>query len=128
MRKRSSRRPNLYTLKFTGEGLADVKALPKNIRNSLKAALVEKIASDPRNYSTPLTSALKGWWSFCWRDYRIIFKIYDDLKAIAIAAVGKHSKEAQQDVYRKLEALVIQGKLAESTLIALRGFSPPVQD
>lgn len=115
----------MYIIKFTDDGLADVKALPKNIKNALKAELVEKLATDPYNQSEGLLSVLKGWRSYCFGDYRVIFKVYDDLNAIGIAAIGKHDREAQKDVYKKLETLVIGGSLAEKMLIAMRGFTFP---
>ena len=46
----------------------------------------------------------------------------EDIHAIAIAGVGKHSANPELDVYRKLEKLVRQGALAERLLAALRGF------
>jgi mRNA-degrading endonuclease RelE of RelBE toxin-antitoxin system len=113
----------VYVIKFTDEGLADVKALPGNVRNALKADLIEKVATDPYNHSQALLSALKGWRSFGFREYRVIFKIYDDLKAIGIAAIGEHDPDAHKDVYKKLEALVIGGSVAEKMLITMRGFT-----
>jgi hypothetical protein len=47
------------------------------------------------------------------------------LNAVAIAAIAKHDEEAQKDVYKKLELIVSQGKMAERAISALRGFSFP---
>lgn len=113
----------MYTLKFTGEGLADVKSLPKNIKNALAKALPKKLSVDPYRYSTELTEPLRGWRSFHWGKYRIVFKVYDDLKVIAIAGVGERLPQSKSDIYRKLEILANEGKLAESVLRVLRGFS-----
>jgi mRNA-degrading endonuclease RelE of RelBE toxin-antitoxin system len=113
----------VYTIKLTENGLADVKALPRNVKNSLKAELLEKLATDPYNHSTELSSVLRGWRSFQWMDYRVVFKVYDDLKAIGIEAVGKHDHEAQKDIYKRLEVLVEKGKLANSVLSTFRGFT-----
>jgi hypothetical protein len=41
---------------------------------------------------------------------------------VAIAGLGKHSKDVKKDVYKRLESLVSQGKLAEKILATLRGF------
>jgi mRNA-degrading endonuclease RelE of RelBE toxin-antitoxin system len=118
----------VYVIKFTDDGLKDVRDLPKNIRNALKAELIEKVAGDPYNHSEPLLSVLKGWRSFRFGDYRIIFKVYDDLKAIGIAAIGKHDPEAHKDVYKRLETLVIGGSFAEKMLVTMRGFTFPPKE
>jgi mRNA-degrading endonuclease RelE of RelBE toxin-antitoxin system len=124
--KRLSRRiKRVYTLKFTDDGLHDVRALPKNERNVLKRELKEKLAKDPFNCTTPLRGVLEGWRSFLWDNRRVVVKVYDDLRAVAIAGVGERKHTSGEDIYRKLEALAIKGKLAEQVLITLRGFTQP---
>lgn len=113
----------MYILKFTKGGLADVKSLPKHVKNSLKAELLGKLAVDPLSCSTPLTSALEGWRSFHWQDWRVVFKVYPDLNAIGIEAVGKHDSDASLDVYKKLEQVAWNGKIAERLLVAIRSFT-----
>ncbi len=113
----------MYVLKFTQDGLADVKALPKNVKNALKKELQQKVAIDPYGCSIELEEPLKGWRSFHWRNYRIVFKVYDDAKAVAIAGVGVRLPRSKSDIYRKLETLASEGKLAENILRLLRGFS-----
>jgi mRNA-degrading endonuclease RelE of RelBE toxin-antitoxin system len=113
----------VYDIKFTDEGLADAKSLQKAVRNTLKKELTGKVAVDPRGCSEPLTGSLDGWFSFHYLEYRVVYKVYDDLLAIAVAGIGKHDKDAERDIYRKLEALAQTGKLAESVLASFRGFS-----
>jgi mRNA-degrading endonuclease RelE of RelBE toxin-antitoxin system len=113
----------MYVLMFTQDGLADVKALPKNVKNSLKKELQQKVASEPYGCSIALAEPLKGWRSFHWRNYRIVFKVYDDAKAVAIAGVGARLPRSKSDIYRKLETLASEGKLAENILRLLRGSS-----
>lgn len=114
-----------YKLQFTDDGLADVKSLPKSVRNSLAKELKNKLAKDPTHCSEPLRDPLAGWRSFHSGRYRIIFRIYEDLNVVAIAGIGKHSSHASQDIYRRLEALAQRGELAKSILAGLRGFSSP---
>lgn len=117
----------MYVVKFTDGGLADVKALPKNFRNVLKKQISANIAKDPYGCSRELHEPLEGWRSAHCQGYRVVFKVYDDLKIIAIAGVGKRSPQSQSDIYRKLEALATEGKLAERVLGVLRGFSGPTR-
>jgi len=90
----------LFRLYFTGDGMADVKALPKNTRNSLKKLLIQRLASDP-----------------------LVFKVYEELGAIAIVGVGERQPQSASNIHRRLERLAAQGKLAESVLATLRGLS-----
>ena len=118
----------MHDLKFTDEGLADVKALPKNVKNALKKELQQTVALDPKGCAEPLIASLEGWFSFHYLEYRVVYKVFDDLPAVGIVGVGKHDRDATLDIYRKLEALAKTGKLAESVLATLRGFSfaPPL--
>ncbi len=114
-----------YLIRFTDEGLQDVRALPKNVRNSLKKKILERIGKDPSASSVELRPPLQDYRSSHLGDYRVVFYVAEDIRSVAIAGAGKHSKEAAKDVYKKLESLVSQGKLAERILAALRGFTPP---
>jgi mRNA-degrading endonuclease RelE of RelBE toxin-antitoxin system len=113
----------LYTLRLTDHGLADVKAMPKNVKNSLKKALQQKIAADPEFHSTELRQPLNGLRSFHWGCYRVIFKVVKELNTVVIAGVGERSPQSRSNIYRRLEALAAKGRLAEGILATLRGFS-----
>jgi len=54
----------LYVLRFTSAGLADVKSLPKNVRNTLQRELLSKVAKDPEGCSQGLRGELEGFRSF----------------------------------------------------------------
>jgi mRNA-degrading endonuclease RelE of RelBE toxin-antitoxin system len=118
----------VYTIKFTDEGLRDVRELPKNVRNALKKELTLKLMTNPQAYGEPLNHCLEGWYSFHYLEYRVIYKIFEDLLAVGIAGVGKHDKDAEIDIYRRLEGAAKNGKLAESVLVALKTFSIPTRN
>ena len=161
----------MYLVKFTEDGLAEVKALPKSTRNSLRRKMKDALARDPyeaaekpyslkavprdlrkllksgtgfslwEHFSSPekrfsaapygcsmeLCEPLKRWRSFHWEKYRIVFRIYDELRTIAIAGIGERLPRSQSDVYRRLETLAREGKLAEKVLATLREFCVPPQ-
>src|SRR5205823_3860556 len=102
--------------------MQDVKALPKNIRNHLKKEILERIGKNPTGCSDALKAPLETYRSCHIRDYRVVFYLAEDIRSVAIAGVGKHSKQTAKDVYKKLESLVRQGQLAEQILAALRGW------
>ncbi len=111
----------MYRILFTPEGKQDVDALPKKVKNSLKKEL-KKLAADPHRGSLALREPLEAWRSYHWRNYRIIFMPSADTETIAVAAVGKRLPQSKLDVYRKLERLASEGKLAQKILAAIRGF------
>ena len=113
----------MYAIRFTQEAVEEVKALPKNVRNSLRKE-IRKLAADPLGPSLELRDPLHGWRSYHWQNYRIVFRVLEDWKTVAIAAVGKRLPGSQTDIYRKLERLAREGKLADTLLRAVREFAP----
>jgi mRNA-degrading endonuclease RelE of RelBE toxin-antitoxin system len=113
----------VYSIQFTADGLKDAKNLPKNVRNSLAKDLRSKLAKDPEGCSEELREPLAEWRSFHSGKYRVIFKLYKELKIVAVAGIGKHAPQASQDIYRRLALLAKSGRLAEGILATLRSFS-----
>jgi mRNA-degrading endonuclease RelE of RelBE toxin-antitoxin system len=114
----------LYVLKFTGSAIADIKlVIPKHLKGPLKKALIKKVASDPVGCSHELQGSLQGYRSFVWQEYRVVYKIFDDLLAVAVVGVGLRSPQSAENIYRKLEVLAQSGKLAQGVLFSLRGFT-----
>jgi mRNA-degrading endonuclease RelE of RelBE toxin-antitoxin system len=112
-----------YKIQFTADGLKDAKRLPKGVRNSLAKELKNKLAKDPLSCSEELRDPLGGWRSFHCGKHRVVFKLYKEMKLIAIAGIGEHSAQPTKDIYRKLELLAKRGRLAEDILAAFRSFS-----
>ena len=115
----------MYIAKFTRKAVEDIKGLPKNTRRALKKEFEEIILKDPAGCSDELTEPLAGFRSFHFRDYRIVYRIYEDLNAIAVVGVGKKTNDSGSDVYKRLEKLANSGKLADTVLRTLRLFSSP---
>ena len=114
----------MYSLKFTDSGHADVRALSKDRRNSLKKALSD-LARSPVSRSTELHGPLSGFRSFHWRRYRIVFRIFEAQKVVAVVGIGERDPQSASNIYRRLEALAASGELAESILTTLRGLTSP---
>jgi mRNA-degrading endonuclease RelE of RelBE toxin-antitoxin system len=114
----------LYVLKFTGSAVADIKALiPKHLKGPLQKDLLEKVAIDPLGCSKELHRELSGYRSFTWQSYRVVYRVFDDLLAIAVVGVGLLSPQSAENIYRKLEVLARTGELAQGVLFSLRGFT-----
>ena len=112
----------MYTPKFTPAAIANIKALPKNVKNGLKAAIADSLCRDPEGSSGALRDSLSEFRSFHWHDYRVVFKIDGDLKALAIVGIGKKTRDPGKSFYRHLEIAAENGELAEKVLRTLRSF------
>jgi mRNA-degrading endonuclease RelE of RelBE toxin-antitoxin system len=114
----------VYVLKFTGDAVADIKTIiPKHLKGPLRKQLLAKVAIDPVACSHELHQELEGYRSFTWQDYRIVYKTFDDLRAVAIVGVGLRSAQSAENIYRRLERLARTGELAQGVLFSLRGFT-----
>jgi len=115
----------VYAARFTSEALDNVRDLPKNTRNALKKEFQKKILKEPAGCAEELTGQPAGFRSFHFREYRVVYRVYEDLRAIAVVGIGRKHKDASSDIYRRLEDLAHSGKLADSILRTLRLFSSP---
>ena len=114
----------MYVLKFTGDAVADIKAaIPRNLKGPLQKELLDKVAIDPLGCSHELREDLVGYRSFTWRQYRVVYKVFDDLQAVAVVGIGFRAPQSAENIYRKLERLARTGELAQGMLFSLRGFT-----
>ena len=114
----------MYALKFTGNAVSDIKAVvPKNLKGPLKKELLKRVAPEPFACSHELQGLLQGYRSFAWRKYRVVYKVFDDLAAVAVVGVGLRSPQSTENIIRKLEVLAQTGQLAQGVLFSLRGFT-----
>jgi mRNA-degrading endonuclease RelE of RelBE toxin-antitoxin system len=102
----------VFSIGFSDDGWADLKSLPKNVKNFLLKEVNAKLAHDPYGHSDPLREPLEEYRSLHCQGYRVIFQIIDD-KTIAIGAIGKRMPQSAADIYRRLEADVLRRKSEE---------------
>ncbi len=113
----------MYCSKFTDEALEDIKKLPKNVRNALKKEFEKKIHVNPLDCSEPLAGILERYRSFHYGDYRVVYRVFEDIRAVSVVGLGKKDKAHQTDLYKRLEALAKKGRLAEAVLETYRVIS-----
>jgi len=113
----------VYCSKFTPEALQDVKNLPKNMRNALKREFEKKLHVDPFSCSVPLSGDLKQYRSFHYGEYRVVFQVFEDIKAITVVGIGEKDAHHHAEVYKQLENLARSGKLAATVLETYRTLS-----
>jgi len=102
----------VFALCFTEDAVRDVEALHKAVRNSLRKAIAQTLASDPARHSIQLKPPLEQFRSFHWRQYRVVFKLYPNRRMVAVVGLGERAAQSASNVYRRLEALARQGRLA----------------
>ena len=115
----------MYVAKFVPEAVDDLKRLPKNVRNALKREIEKTVLRDPVGCSMQLNEPLAGFRSFHFGNYRVVYRVFEDLNAIAVVGIGEKDAHHYSDVYKKLENLANTGKLADTVLKTLRFLAPP---
>lgn len=70
----------------------DIPALPKAVKEVVKKAIEERLASDPIGFGKPLRYSLKGHRRLRVGNYRIIYRIEEDQRIVLITAI-KHRKD-----------------------------------
>jgi len=115
----------LYISKYTPYGLKCIRELPKNVRNTLKKEFETTIHKDPIGCSEELTGPLADFRSYHFLNYRVVYRIFEDLNAIAVVGVGEKDANHQAEIYKKLETLAKTGELADTVLRTIRLFSTP---
>jgi len=113
----------LYCSKFTDDALDDVKKLPKNVRNVLKKEFEKKIHVDPFSCSEELSGILGDYRSFHYGNYRVVYRIFKDIRVVSVVGVGKKNKDHRTDLYKRLEDLAKRGRLADVVLETYRRIS-----
>jgi mRNA-degrading endonuclease RelE of RelBE toxin-antitoxin system len=113
----------LYRSRSTSQAFEDFKRLPKNVRNSLKREFTQKIHIHPIECSEALSGPLEAFRSFHYRDYRVVYQVFEDLKIVAVVGVGKKDRHHHGEIYRRLEDLASRGKLAAAVLNTYRSIS-----
>ena len=116
-------RSDLYRSVFTDDALKDVKNLPKNVRNALKKEFEKKIHVNPFSCSEELSGILGHYRSFHYGDYRVVYRVFEDIRAVSVVGLGKKNKDHRTDLYEHLEDLAKRGRLAEAVLETYRSIA-----
>jgi len=113
-----------YSIVFTGDAFADVKALDGSIRSKLKKVLTKKLAIDPQGYGLPLRAPLNLYWKHEFAAHRVIYRIYEDKRLVVVCAIGPRKQGDVADVYAQFQALAETGKVARQIAEVLGSLAP----
>ena len=79
-----------YNLSYHPEIAKDISGLPKNIKARIKKGIENRLLTDPIKYGKPLRRSLQGYRKLRIGDYRVIYRIENNI--IIILKIG-HRKE-----------------------------------
>jgi len=113
-----------FQLRFTSDAAADIHSLDGSVRNQLRKVLEKKLAVNPEGYGLPLRGALANFWKHEFASHRVIYRIYPQLRVVAICAVGIRKQGDAADIYRQLESVAKSGRLAEQLASVLKKILP----
>jgi len=115
---------NSFELRYTADAAKDIQGLDGSVRTQLRKVLEKKLAVDPEGYGLPLRGALANYWEHEFGSHRIIYRIYADLRVVAVCAVGVRKQGDAEDIYRKLAAVAETGRLAEQIAAVIKKLLP----
>jgi mRNA interferase RelE/StbE len=113
-----------YSIVFTNDAFADVKALDGSIKSKLKKVLTKKLAMDPQGYGLPLRSPLHLYWKHEFAAHRVIYRIYEEKRLVVVCAAGPRKQGDAADVYEQFQALAQTGKVAQQIAEVLASLAP----
>ncbi len=83
-----------FTIKFTLEAEQEFLDLPNNIKPTIQRAINERLEESPLSYGKPLRYSFKGHRSLRVSNYRIIYKVQEQIVTVVIVKVG-----IRRDIY-----------------------------
>jgi mRNA-degrading endonuclease RelE of RelBE toxin-antitoxin system len=113
-----------FQLRFTPDAATDIHSLDGGVRNQLRKVLEKKLAVNPEGYGLPLRGALANFWKHEFANHRVIYRIYPQLRVVAICAVGIRKQGDAADIYRQLESVAKSGRLAGQLASVLKKILP----
>jgi mRNA-degrading endonuclease RelE of RelBE toxin-antitoxin system len=113
-----------FQLRFTPDAAADIQKLDGSLKRQLRKALEKKLAVNPEGYGLPLRGTLANFWKHEFARHRVIYRIYPQLRVVAICAVGIRKQGDAADIYRQLESVAKSGRLAEQLAAVLKKILP----
>lgn len=86
----------IYQIRYLDEVVRkDILALPSSARTLIKRAIEERLTIDPIGFGKPLRYSLKGYRRIRVSDYRVVYRIAQEVKTVIIVAI-KHRKDVYE--------------------------------
>jgi mRNA interferase RelE/StbE len=85
----------MYKIEYIETVTNDLSNISKGDKERIRKAIEKKLATNPIEFGKPLQYSLKGLRRLRVADFRIIFRIEEDIKAVLIVKIG-HRKEVYE--------------------------------
>ena len=82
----------MYKVVYLDKVEDDLKNLPAALKRKIIDRIERYLAQNPRILGKPLIGSFKGFWSYRYSDFRVIYRISDEEILIVVARIG-HRKE-----------------------------------
>jgi mRNA interferase RelE/StbE len=77
----------------------DFKSISRPQQGIILKGVHKKLSLDPKGYGKPLSGNLKGYWRLKVGDYRVIYRVIEDIVTVFVIKVGVRRDE---EVYIKM--------------------------
>lgn len=81
----------------------DFKSITPSGQKIIFRDIHKKLSVDPKSYGKPLLGELKGYWRLRVGDYRVIYKIREDIVEVLVIKVGIRRDE---EVYKEMSSRI----------------------
>lgn len=89
-----------YAVSIMPEALKDIKALPRNLQDSIGRAIDVKLCVAPDRLGKRLAQSLLGLWRVRVGDYRIAYALDENKRTVTVWAV-RHRKHIYPELERR---------------------------
>lgn len=84
----------------------DFKKIDKPAQTLILRTINKKLTLAPEKYGAPLRNALKGYWKLKISDYRVIYRIEENLVRVLVLKVGiRRDEEVYKEMFLRLKKL-----------------------
>lgn len=82
----------------------DLPALDKSVRRQVLKAIQKKLVTDPKSYGAPLHDELFGYWKLRVGDYRVVYRMNNDVLEVLMIKVGiRRDSEVYKSALQRLQ-------------------------
>jgi len=91
-----------FVVKYYPDVLSeDIPAISPGMRALIRKAIETRLMYAPQDYGEPLRKTLKGYWKLRVGDYRIVFKIRENI--VQIIGIG-HRKDIYERMFSRIDS------------------------
>ncbi|HKP76228.1 MAG TPA: type II toxin-antitoxin system RelE/ParE family toxin [Longimicrobiaceae bacterium] len=91
-----------FRVEFSSETSKELRKLGHAAAAEILAAIDKKLTVDPEAYGQPLRQDLKGYYKLAVGQWRVIYRVVNELVRVLILAVGKRAEGDHENIYDQI--------------------------